>query len=129
MALQVVNGAVLQCSFGAAPGTFVVLPIHRVLVEKQPAANILDHVPMVNIPSFGACSSLANPSVASATSAALGVLTPMPCVPATTTPWTPGAPTVPLDRQPTLNHTSCCQCMWGGTVTVAMPGQATVHVP
>jgi hypothetical protein len=66
----------------------VVLPKNKVLCEGPPAANIMDHVPMLNILPFGVCSSPANPTVVAATAAALGVLTPMPCIPA---PWAPGA--------------------------------------
>ena len=76
-------GATLQCSFGVAPSTLVVLPVNRVLCEGPLAANIMDHVPLVNIMPFGMCTSPANPQVAAATAAALGVPTPMPCVPAT----------------------------------------------
>ena len=94
MPIQVVNSAQLMCTFGLAPSALVVLPLNRVLSGNQPAANIMDHKPMVNIMPFGACTSLANPTVAAATSAALGVLTPMPCIPATATPWVPGAVTV-----------------------------------
>ena len=129
MAFQVVNGALLKCSFGAAPSTLVVLPVHRVLSSNQPAANILDHQPMVNIMPFGMCLSMANPSVASATSAALGVFTPMPCIPVTVTPWVPGSPTVLVDMMPALNNTSCCNCMWGGVVQIGMPGQVTEMIP
>src|SRR5688572_33364864 len=106
MPLHVCNGALLQCSFGAAPSTFVVLPINRVLTSNQPAANIMDHKPMVNVMPFGVCSSPANPTVAAATAAALGVLTPMPCVPNTPAPWVPGAPTDLLANPPSLNDTS-----------------------
>jgi len=129
MPMQVVNGATLMCSFGTAPAPLVVLPVHRVMAGGQPAANILDHKPMVNITPFGLCTSLANPTVASATAAAMGVLTPMPCVPATMTPWTPGAPTVPLDRAPALDNVSKCLCNWAGVVSVVNPGQATVMIP
>lgn len=76
-------GATLQCSFGRAPGSLVVLPLNRTYTDQQPDANIMDHVPMVNIMPFGMCASLANPTVAAATSAAMGVLTPMPCIPNT----------------------------------------------
>jgi hypothetical protein len=127
--MHVVNGALLQCSFGVAPSSLVVLPVNRMLSSNQPAANILDHIPMVNIMSFGACMSIANPAVAAATSAALGVLTPMPCIPMTMSPWVPGSPTVLLANMPVLNNTSTCMCMWGGVVTVAMPGQVTEMVP
>src|SRR5215475_3483301 len=104
MAQQVCMGAMLQCSFGAAPSSLVVLPQNRVLTGT-PAANIMDGKPMVNILPFGVCSSLANPTVASATAAALGVLTPMPCIPVTPAPWVPGAPTVLLGNFPTLDNT------------------------
>jgi len=129
MAMHVVNGALLQCSFGLAPSSLVVLPVNRMMSSNQPAANIMDHKPMVNIMPFGMCACPANPTVASATSAALGVLTPMPCVPATSSPWAPGAPTVMLANQPVLNNTSTCMCNWGGVITVTMPGQFTEMVP
>ena len=129
MPLHVCNGALLQCSFGAAPSTFVVLPINRVLTSNQPAANIMDHKPMVNVMPFGVCSSIANPTVAAATAAALGVLTPMPCVPNTPAPWAPGAPTDLLANQPSLNDTSKLMCMWGGVISVSFPGQTTHLIP
>lgn len=129
MPLQVCNGAMLQCSFGAAPSTFAVLPINRVLTSNQPAANIMDHIPMVNVMPFGVCMSLANPTVASATAAALGVLTPMPCIPNTPAPWMPGAPTVLLANQPALDNTSKLMCVWAGVIQVAFPGQTTHIIP
>jgi hypothetical protein len=129
MALHVCNGALLKCSFGMAPSSMVVLPINRVMTSHVPAANIADHIPMVNIMPFGMCQSLANPVVAAATAAALGVLTPMPCIPATPAPWVAGAPTVILANMPGLNNTSTLNCMWGGVIQVAMAGQATEMVP
>jgi hypothetical protein len=129
MPMQVVNTAQLMCSFGLAPSNLVVLPINRVLCGNQPAANIMDHIPMVNIMPFGMCQSIANPEVASATAAALGVLTPMPCVPATATPWTPGAPTVMIANMPALDNVSTCMCMWAGVITIVDPGQAQTEIP
>lgn len=82
----VCTGALLQCSFGIAPGTLNVLPTSRTIVGNMPMANIMDNKPLVNILPFGMCNSLANPTVAAATAAALGVLTPMPCIPATPAP-------------------------------------------
>ena len=129
MPQQVTMGAMLQCSFGLAPSSLVVLPIHRVLAEGPPAANIMDHQPMVNILPFAMCMSPANPTVAAATAAAMGVLTPMPCLPATMTPWTPGAPTVMIDGVPALDNVSTCLCNWGGVVTVAIPATFQTMVP
>jgi len=98
----VVNGAKLQCSFGTMQATLVALPDKRVMVENQPVANILDSAPMKNITPFGMCSSITNPVVASATSAAQGVLTPQACIPATGTPWAPGAVRTLIGNQPAL---------------------------
>ncbi len=91
MGLQVCMGATMQCSFGAAPSTLVVLPANKV-VSTTPAANIMDNKPLVNVLPFGMCQSSSNPVVAAATAAALGALTPMPCIPLTSAPWAPGAP-------------------------------------
>ena len=129
MTLQVCMGAMLKCSFGLAPSSLVVLPRNRVVTNQVPDANIMDHVPLVNIMPFGMCTSLANPAVASATSAALGVLTPMPCVPNTPAPWVPGAPTVLLGNFPTLNNTSTLNCLWGGTIQIISAGETTVQIP
>lgn len=129
MPQEVVSGAVTMCSFGAAPSTLNVLPTNKVNAGGPPAANIMDHVPNVNIMPFGMCTSLANPSVASATAAALGVLTPMPCVPVTPAPWTPGSPTVLLGNFPALNNTSTCMCTWAGVISITFAGQATVMEP
>lgn len=125
MPQQVVNSAQLTCTMGAAPSALVVLPVNRVMSGNQPAANIMDHKPMVNILPFGVCRSLAFPATAAATSAAMGALTPMPCVPATMAPWTPGSPTVMVGNQPAVNNTCKLMCNWAGVIQVASPGQTT----
>jgi hypothetical protein len=89
----------------------------------------MDHIPIMNIPPFGMCTSIANPVVASATAAALGVLTPMPCIPMTINPWAPGAANVMLGMQPTLDNVSKLMCMWAGVISFVTPGEMTVMVP
>jgi hypothetical protein len=128
MGIQVCTGAMLQCSFGVAPGTLSVLPVNRVMTGT-PAANIMDHMPMVNIAPFGMCNCPANPMVAAATAAALGVLTPMPCIPMTMAPWLPGSATVMIGGMPALQNSSKLMCQWGGVIQVVVPGQFTVMVP
>jgi Domain of unknown function (DUF4280) len=113
-------GALVQCSFGLVPASLNVLPTDRVTVEDTPAANITCCTP-ANIPTFGMCSSLANPEVAAATAAALGVLTPMPCVPALT-PWVPGSPTTTIGGAPALVMGNTCQCVFGGVIQILFPG-------
>jgi hypothetical protein len=97
--------------------------------EGPPAANIMDHVSMVNIMPFGVCSSPANPTVAAATAAALGVLTPMPCIPMTVSPWVAGAPTVILGNMPSLDNVSKCMCNWGGVVSIINPATTKTMIP
>lgn len=128
MGLLVCNGACLQCSFGMAPGTLVVLPTNKVNAT-MPAATIMDNKPFVNITPFGMCTSMANPAVASATAAALGVLTPMPCTPVTAAPWAPGSPTVLIANMPALNNNSKLMCSYGGVIQITYGGQTQTQVP
>ena len=126
---QVCMGASMMCSFGMAPSSLVVLPTNKVLTSEVPDANIMDHIPMTNIMPFGMCMSPANPVVASATAAALGVLTPMPCIPATLAPWAPGALNVLLGNAPALDNVSTLMCNWGGVISFVTPGEFTVEIP
>jgi hypothetical protein len=119
----------MMCTFGMAPSTLTALPTPMVQCGGMPAATIMDFAPMANIAPFGMCMSPANPEVAAATAAAMGVLTPMPCVPATAAPWTPGAPTVTLGGMPALDSVSMCTCTWGGMISITFPGQVTTSVP
>ncbi|MDR1292758.1 MAG: DUF4280 domain-containing protein [Clostridiales Family XIII bacterium] len=128
MAVCACTGASMFCSFGLAPSTLNVTSNLKVLTSK-PAATIMDFRPMVNIPPFGMCTSLANPMVASATAAALGVLTPMPCIPNTMAPWIPGSPMVIIGNYPALSSTSQLICAYGGMIKIISPGQMKVLVP
>lgn len=118
----VVHEAVLQCTIGMAPGTLSVLPAGMVEGDMKPVATVMDFAPMVNVAPFGACKSPSNPQVAAATAAAMGVLTPMPCVPVIPAPWTPGSPTVTLGVFNALTESCQCMCTWAGQISVTMPG-------
>lgn len=111
MAQLVVMGAQLQCTSGTAPSVLSV-PAAMITGEVKPTANIMDHVPMMNIMPFGTCNVL--------TAAASGV--PTPCVPATAAPWAPGSATVMVRGMPALNNTSKCVCSIGGVISVTNPG-------
>jgi hypothetical protein len=127
MSLQVCLGAEIQCTFGMAPSVLMVEPEGSpVLINGLPAATIMDFAPFANILPFGMCMSMANPEVAAATAAALGVLTPMPCIPMTTAPWFPGSEQVLIDDMPALTETCMCECDWGGLITIGVPGQVNV---
>lgn len=120
-------GAQLTCSFGVAPSNLVAIR-PNVLIEGKPAATISDTAPMVNVPPFAMCQSLANPAVAAATAAALGTLTPMPCTPLLAGPWKPGAAGTLIGGQPALAAGSTAQCVYGGVITITSPGTMKTQV-
>ncbi len=111
MGLQVVQGALLQCSSGAAPMPLTVTSQQTVLSSNMLAATIEDFAPIANIPPFGVCAILHGP-----------------CVPATT-PWTPGCPIVMINNFPALNDSSVCNCSIGGVIKITFPGQTTEQIP
>lgn len=124
MGLLVCNGALLTCSFGMAPTALIVPPVSGVLCG-MPAANIMDMKPFVNIPTFGMCSSPANPVVIAATAAKLGVFTPMPCIPSPVSPWAPVAPNTLIGGLPALCTGSMTMCAWAGVISITSPGQVS----
>jgi hypothetical protein len=67
--------------------------------------------------------------VIAATAAAMGVLTPMACIPATSAPWVPGAPTVLIANIPALDNQCKCMCNWGGVISIVKPGTIKTMVP
>ncbi|SEA83996.1 protein of unknown function [Xylanibacter ruminicola] len=116
----VCQGATLQCSFGLSPSTLMITVPARPKCGNMLMGTIMDYIPMTNILSFGMCQSMLNPAVASATSAAMGVLTPQPCTPLITAPWAPGGQ-VKVMGQPALINNAKCMCNWGGQISVATP--------
>jgi hypothetical protein len=127
MGAQVCMGAMLQCSFGAAPSTLSVIPKGASMVNATTlAATIMDNLPIANIPPFAMCSTPSNPAVAALTAAALGVLTPAPCVPVIAAPWAPGSAKVKVGGIPALESNSKLTCTWGGLIQIVNPGQMKV---
>lgn len=127
MGLCVTGGAVMSCSFGMVPSVLNVLPTAKTC-SAMPLASIADNVPFVNIMPFGMCQSLSNPAVASATSAAMGVLTPMPCTPVLAGPWTPGVSKVLIGGKPAVNDQCKLTCSYGGTIQFTNAGCQTVQL-
>ena len=125
MANPVVMSSMCTCSFGTVPCVLPVSSQQTVQTVNMLQATIMDN----KLPTFGMCSSLANPTVASATAAAMGALTPMPCIPVTPAPWTPGAPTVMVCGKILLNNSSKLMCSYGGVIQVTMTSALTVQTP
>ena len=129
MGILTVTGAKCTCPFGTTPCTLQVTSQMTCLADGRPIATIQDMQPGANLPTFGMCSSLANPTVAAATAAALGVLTPQPCtmVPAGT--WIASNPKVLIGGVPCLTSDATLVCGFGaGTITIVDPGQTKTIV-
>ena len=121
----VTQGAMLQCSFGMSPCSLIVIVPTRPMCMNMLMAVTTDFS-ITNIPTFGRCQSMANPTVASATSAAMGVLTPMPCVPVISAPWSPGSSQVKVGGIAALTNNSKCMCSYGGNISITNPGNTAV---
>lgn len=121
MSKLVINGAKLKCNQGTSPGSLTVLPAMGTDADEQPTATVNDYVPMVNIAPFGMCQTQANPQVAAATAAAQGVLTPQPCIPVTTSAWSPGSSVVTIQGVKALRDDSKCNCQWTGSIEITDP--------
>ncbi len=114
----VVRGATLRCNQGTSTGS---LSLRRtpMTADDSVLATVDDYKPIVNIPAFGQCSSMANPQVASATAAAQGNLQRMPCIPVTTGAWSPGSNLSDIDGVKALTDDSTCSCNWNGTISIS----------
>jgi hypothetical protein len=118
----VCTGAAMQCSMGMAPSNFAASGTQ---VLAGAPVGVVSDTTASNIPPFGMCQSLSNPQVASATSAAQGVLTPQPCMPMVVSPWSPGSADVSIGGVPALDDSSQCSCGWGGAITITSAGQTS----
>lgn len=122
MGAIVTTGAMMKCSFGVAPCPFQALSNTSVLAGLP--VGTMQNISLGSIPTFGMCQSLANPMVASATAAALGVLTPMPCIPVIAGPWMITGPTVQLKGSPVLTMDAKAMCAYGGIIQfISTPAQ------
>ena len=124
----VISGAKLKCNQGVSPSSLTILPVNGGEADRQPLATVDDYTPMVNIAAFGMCRTQANPQVASATTAAQGVLTPMPCVPVISAAWSPGSTVVEVSGKKALTDDSSCNCQWTGKIEITDAG-TDVEIP
>ena len=121
----IIQGTLLKCSFGKGPVPIMVLPDKKVN-SMLPVAVKSDHIPFLNILPFGMCSNPANPMVIAATAAAMGVLTPVPCIPCTVQDWTGACGKVKIKGKEVINMDSRLQCLYGGSIQAAAPMQPRV---
>ncbi len=110
------DGVLARCQFGTTPS-----PVHT--TDQIPFAAASDFVPFKNIHPFGVCSCPRNPTVAAATAAAMGKLTPMPCVPAISQPWQASQARIWVRGVRALDPHSTVCCRWGGLIQLINPGR------
>lgn len=125
--IAVCSGAQVNCAFGDGPKNVNVLPLGNKAGGSKEIMSIINIIPYLNIPSFGMCKSLTNPLVASATAAAMGVLTPQSCIPVIT-PFTPGAIKTTTFNIPMVQQSNTSLCIWGPTITISKPGQEDLNI-
>lgn len=121
----ITSGSMMTCSFGMSPCPFQAISASTVL-SKTPVGTIQD-TSLASIATFGMCSSLSNPSVSAATTAALGVLTPMPCLPLISGSWFPPQKIL-VKGSPILTSDSKCICAYGGNISFISSIQMNVII-
>jgi hypothetical protein len=125
MGIAVVSGATYMCSFGTTPGTLNVTSQAATILSNMPAATIQDVAPMASVTPCGMCTTVSNPAVAAATAAALGVLTPQPCIPVPVGVWLGGKGPM-ISGIPGLSNEAKLLCSYGGMINIVSPGQSKV---
>ena len=126
MSQMVTLGGQCVCTMGQAPAPMRVSSQQTVQNDGKPMGTIQDSS-AANVGPFGMCISMANPAVAAATAAALGVLTPQPCTPVPAGTWIPSNPKVLIAGNPVLDMNCKMMCSYGGSISIVSPGQATVN--
>ncbi len=112
-----------MCTMGTTPAPIKVTSQAKVIAGGKPCGTIQDFQGLANVGPFGMCTSLANPQVAAATAAALGVLTPQPCIPAPAGTWIPTKPKVLIGGKPCLTNDCKLVCGYAGQISITNPGQ------
>jgi len=123
MGLAVSKFGLCQCSYGLIPSPLMI-PEGDLSAMGLPIASTQHHIPLENIITFGMCNSSQNPLVIAATAAALGVHTPMPCIPVTLEPWEATQSGLLFsDDSPALDAGATLKCQWGGNISIMFPGE------
>lgn len=105
----VVNGAVLNCTFGSLQSLLHVTSQHHAVINGQTVATEND---FTNIPPFGLCQSPTNPQVIAAQGA------PQPCTPVLQR-WKQGSNVLQVNGAKALTKSSCTTCTYAnGTITI-----------
>ena len=113
--------AICQCSCGLTP-----IPLNIAFKTVKAGGKLIATIndnSKINIPSFGMCTSKANPMVIAAQAAGSPEA---PCIPMIITSWTTDKPTVHVCGKPVCTNSSTCSCQYCGTISVVIPAQFSV---
>ena len=128
----VTANAILRCPFGLMTSILNVLDPTRPSIGINKMATIQDRLP-VNIPPFGMCTSILNPAVQTATTLAMGTLTPAPCpCVQAMMGWSLAPNNVVSKTSYYLDQTCTLLCAFGGNIMIVHSGQgvsAPIPVP
>lgn len=128
MGQPVVTGGKAMCSMGPG-GMFNISAMGNVMIENKPILTTKDTVPFMNVSPAGVmCQSMANPMVASATAAAMGVLTPQPCVPNFVGMWLPGTINCKCKFMGLVDSSCSLMCAYAGKLSITFAGATRTTV-
>lgn len=115
------NTSKIKCAFGTGGEKPInILPMTLTKTEKKDLGIIMNFVPMMNIPSFGQCTSPANPMVIASFGA------PQTCIPIPVMPWMPGSKKVKVLKMPELTDDSMTMCAWAGVIQMTKSASTKV---
>ncbi|ODN41646.1 PAAR-like protein [Piscirickettsia litoralis] len=123
--IGVASGARIKCDKGLAEMPINIIPLGKNYAPGKAMTVMLNVIPYLNIPSFGACMSSSNPLA----TANFGIL-PTTCIPIVT-PFFPPATLTKAVSLPVATSQSQCYCifsMMSATLTIADPGQDEMKV-
>ena len=116
MANVVLKGARIKCTMCDGYSRLIVTDPHA---EGFIEANIKDNQSVLNIPFFGCCNSMKNPSVEYATERNAGVLAPIICVPKIVDPWkNVTEPEKKVRGEDALMSDATLECSWDGIIEI-----------
>lgn len=107
-----------KCANGSISCNIMVVDPTRKMKSDGQKVVIESDTSIENIKTFGMCNNLCNPSVAEATAAAQGVLTPMPCKPSLVGRWQRNVKKISVNGKKVVSKKSTLKCAFGGCISI-----------
>ena len=127
MGMVVKSNATIMCPYALGTSNLIFGSNMNIKTGGGTILTTNDNIPGGNFTPFPMCTNINNPAVASATNAAMGVLTPAPCAPTISGPWMPEKTNVNIKGSPVLTQNCKLQCGYGGVISIVEPGQTNFN--